>query len=360
MVAMTSEQRDRVRQSWLNRNASTTSENQECSICLDEKSKADFVTLSCQHSYCQVCVEYLVDQAIREKNTNQLKCPNQECARTISQEDIRSITNDQAKIDAIAEIRTRELLAKESETKQCPTPDCSYAFLSPKNVKQSITCPQCDKQYCSACLIKHTQDVTCEQADKNKTEERQSEEWKKINARQCPQCSKVIYRDGGCPSMQCPCGHGFCWNCLGPYYHRAHTCSFVATQPNPEPRVYLVAEQINRDPNIIIRPRIILHEPANRQQLNTYTNDILRLYPNGMSPADNIRFGRLYMRTLIEFDNATNEAWNAFKTFIVRHPYWRRYAQRMNELQPRYDQFELYSHMSREDIQEMVNAFNVQ
>lgn len=33
----------------------------------------------------------------------------------------------------------------------------------------------------------------------------------------CPQCCRVILKDGGCDHMTCPCGHEFWWSTLRPY-----------------------------------------------------------------------------------------------------------------------------------------------
>jgi hypothetical protein len=39
----------------------------------------------------------------------------------------------------------------------------------------------------------------------------------------CPQCNVAIDRQDGCIHMTCPCGHEFCWSCMGPF-HASYDC----------------------------------------------------------------------------------------------------------------------------------------
>lgn len=201
-----------------------------CNICLEDKQAGELITLSCDHAYCGDCLNHLVDNAIAEKSTAQLKCPNADCARPINERDVRAIANnDQIKLAAYGDIATREWIVRQPNARHCPTPDCSSVFLNDGANAQSTVCAECNHRYCSNCLFDHERATSCRAAEAARAGDNAYNEWKRLNTKECPQCRAAIEKNGGCSTVLCSqCMHAFCWDCKGPYNHQAHDCRPVA------------------------------------------------------------------------------------------------------------------------------------
>ncbi|MCK4498977.1 hypothetical protein KAU11_00595 [Candidatus Babeliales bacterium] len=197
---------------------------QECRICLDEKVVQEFVALQCGHAFCNACLEHMVDLAIKERSTTQLRCSDTQCAAQMTEQDIRAITNLQEKIDAIAAIQTQEWIVQQPNAKHCPTADCPYVFLNEDAKKETITCPQCNKQYCSNCLLLHNPTMSCDAVEAERIVANVNQEWMQKNTKPCPGCGVRIEKNEGCLFIRCiNCKRGFCFNCDGT--HHVSTCN---------------------------------------------------------------------------------------------------------------------------------------
>lgn len=368
-----------------------------CDICLDEKRTEEFSQLSCGHSYCTNCLTQLTDIAIRERNTSQLKCSHQHCAQKLSEQDVRKlVNNDPAKMEAYSNVTLQECLAQEASIKNCPTPNCSYAFANENNNWEIFTCPQCKQQYCSLCLANHTQENTCEEAreakEKISAEERETEEWKRVNTSPCPACHKIIHRYAGCPAMSCTCGHQFCWNCLGPYGHEFHSCDYsadkkrqpkatssttpqVIQRPNPpvanragiHPNLFGANRVVNR--NHANGPARIENQPAGQNQPRAliqsfelhpslrifYPGDTYKLYPHGMSPAHPLKFN-----VVIHFDRRVTEIFfDNFYRFMNQPNLARRHEQILRQTANDGGRYiELVTRMDQQELQRIITRAN--
>ncbi len=201
-----------------------------CNICLDEKSSPEFSTLGCNHEFCTTCLDKFIKTACKDHSTAALRCPIVACKKTIENKDFPKITDAQS-IAKLEEIQLQEWIIKQPGAKQCPTPECKYAFIADgSNQKQNIQCPRCKEHYCSHCLINHPKQISCEDANP----ERASDTWKNAHTKPCPQCKAPIEKNEGCLHMTCQaCHHEFCWECLVPYKEMKHgfyKCEKVASQ----------------------------------------------------------------------------------------------------------------------------------
>lgn len=198
----------------------------DCVICLESKTETNFVKLECGHTFCKECLNRALEVCFREKNTNELKCPDVNCKNNYTERDVRNITdNAREKLELFSTIKAKEWLTTEQGIKHCPTANCPYSFINEDNNNVRTTCPSCNKTYCSNCLVNHDQEISCENARKAKENDETFEKWKNENTKNCPQCQTVIQRDGGCNTIRCSrCEHAFCWYCLGAYDHQHHVC----------------------------------------------------------------------------------------------------------------------------------------
>lgn len=212
-----------------------TQNEQACNICMDDKPITDFTPLSCNHNtYCTDCLTTMVDNALREKNTQALQCP--QCHQAMNENDVRNIThNNRNKLDAFQDITTQEWLMQQQDARHCPTPNCPFSFINEQQNPLKIKCPHCNREYCSNCLLNHDRHVSCTQAKedyeltRNPTAaEKATAKWKQQNTKPCSWCGTPIERIAGCDSMFCKaCKHYFCWACQQKLNrdHEGHQCS---------------------------------------------------------------------------------------------------------------------------------------
>ena len=211
---------------------------QTCMICYDEKDTNQCTTLACSHTFCTQCLEHILDNAIAHHSTETVRCPNPECAKNMELADIAQITNNQEKIVQLLDLKAKEWLTKQENVKQCPTADCSFAFINDASCSSVIECPQCKTEYCSQCLIKHDSEISCEQARAQKlaADDEATQEWKQANTKQCPSCKVHIEKNDGCNHMTCKkCKYEFCWLCLQPRGYGSHICRMYRPEPLPAP-----------------------------------------------------------------------------------------------------------------------------
>jgi len=204
---------------------------EECGICLQEVNVQEFIDLHCGHRFCTACLRYLVDSAIRGRNTQQLRCPHPECVEQMNDLDIDTIISfDKEKREKIDEIKANEWVTNQGATvRQCPTPNCPIRYLYEHDTEnpEPIKCPGCNQQYCPNCGILHDRNLTCTQAANGNTETdnsdiRANREWIEKNTRACPTCGTRIHKFEGCDYVKCTnCEHAFCFNCLeiDPIHH---------------------------------------------------------------------------------------------------------------------------------------------
>lgn len=228
-------------------------ENQECTLCMDELPTSDFITLTCKHSFCKACLVDVFKPGLKEKNSKLWKCPATSCPEQIHNNDYEKIlagetipvtelsslpddySRDEIKelikngafaqnksmLEECKELLERENLLSHSKIKFCPIDYCKAHFYTYfKGIK---TCELCKHQYCNNCLKYHDMNVSCEEHEQslNIGKEKliqETEKWLQEKTKECPNptCKHRIEKDGGCQHMTCEkCKHEFCWICLG-------------------------------------------------------------------------------------------------------------------------------------------------
>jgi hypothetical protein len=211
-----------------------------CDICFDDKKGHEFTTLSCcgHDITCTDCFIEMMDGWLKEKSTEHILCPNRACGQRIDEKDVRNITHAHPKTyNTYLDVVWKEW--RDKNTKQCPTPRCTYEFEHNEGMRESIKCPQCRQTYCSNCLVQHSTKMTCDQAKEdlkltgNKSAAaRADDEWKRQHSKKCPRCKADIEKNNGCNHMTCKCSHQFCWECLRPWTPKTCNCPMFPVQAN--------------------------------------------------------------------------------------------------------------------------------
>lgn len=371
-------------------------QQKDCCVCLDKKDVKDFVSLECKHEYCCDCLKSMIDIALKEKRSVDLKCIDRHCNKQFTEKDLRKIFSDQKTIDEIATIRTKELLSINPNAKHCPTPNCSYIFLNEDNSSCETTCPLCNDKYCSNCLVQHSARLTCQQAAALRPEDKETEEWlRQHKIKPCPKCNYHIERYEGCDYVTCSrCQQGFCFNCYGDHhvgrcdrasvYLREQQVSQVTipinrrareqdvriqSRVNPAARLRMQQEEMRgievaqREQEQARQRRVMVNNQINitkyevhKKLLRQYPNHILRLYPNGMCPTDHVKNGRLQSTTVI---SVGADVYDEFKVFIREHKYLKLFAYELKDYKHIYN-FVLKSYMTQQELQQIIDEFNVQ
>lgn len=70
--------------------------------------------------------------------------------------------------------------------------------------------------------------------------------WIVQNTRDCPKCGTPVEKNGGCNSVECRCGHTFCWVCLQ-VHSNMHTFDKTCSRWNAEAKARMEKMMANRD-----------------------------------------------------------------------------------------------------------------
>ncbi|KKP28573.1 MAG: hypothetical protein UR12_C0017G0001 [candidate division TM6 bacterium GW2011_GWF2_30_66] len=142
----------------------------ECPICYEDKNSQDLHTMSCcGMTFCKKCLKQgPIRFTTKELNIENLKCPNGHCRLKISTSDIKNIATEK-ELEIIKKLEIINAIAYPEGFQHCPTPDCDGGFISNKHITFSnkpieIKCSECNRSYCSNCLIGHSQEFSCDEA----------------------------------------------------------------------------------------------------------------------------------------------------------------------------------------------------
>ena len=178
-----------------------------CSICWYIRPGSELNTCICSNRTCNDCILGSCQANIHFPS--RIRCL---CGEPLPIE--RGANADL--LHTLIENFRKEITEASLDGKFCPTHDCQYHYIDqvPKSEYQLIQCPECNKQYCTHCLINHEQSISCENTidAQKKNENKESPEWIQNNTQPCPNCNKPIQKDGGCDHMICwSCHHGWQW-----------------------------------------------------------------------------------------------------------------------------------------------------
>ena len=175
----------------------------ECSICYEN---TELIPLSCcGHAFCRDCLnDWFTAQF---DGFTHLRCPWNGCNGKCSWYDIIYTVHDRNRFE---DFYLKKALRRMDDFRWCPR--CPFGgFVGCKEAE----CLNCGYSFCAECLGPSHGGQDCANFYKESNESRK---WIKENAKQCPNCKALVYKDGGCSHIRClRCNYEFCWICLGPY-----------------------------------------------------------------------------------------------------------------------------------------------
>ena len=184
-----------------------------CSCCYEVCPRSAFLRLECGHDvYCRDCLNHLVDNSLKEKDTEAARCF---CGAPFTEQDIKEITNSPDKVVQFLDVLAVKRLASKKNIHYCTTPDCQYRYLYKQipGCFHRVECPLCRVAYCANCGVDHDAMVMCGGVKVNLSKE--DSFWLIEHTRLCPFCSHSVEKNGGCDQVRCSnCKNFFCFNCL--------------------------------------------------------------------------------------------------------------------------------------------------
>jgi hypothetical protein len=160
-----------------------------CIACREKKPLEDIWEAPCQHRYCGVCLEVMVQYWYKSS-----RAP--ECCRTVLPwEEYKSKINPE--LVAALDAKREEL--DSTDRFYCSEQTCS-AFISEQDISAdtaTATCSVCKKQTCTKCKVAyHLGDCVPDASVSDVLKQAEEEGWKK-----CPRCQIFVERVWGCPHM---------------------------------------------------------------------------------------------------------------------------------------------------------------
>jgi hypothetical protein len=166
----------------------------ECPICLDDlqKIKRIVLTLPCGHTYCRKCIIGYVREEIQ--NRLEIPCPHPTCQQIL---DLKGLIN---------RVRIKQAQKRTRRPNACPSVRCLGTLVN-------FECDVCHLRVCRECGELQHLGRSCQPQIRASYRKIQQE------ARPCPHCQVLIYKDGGCNNVHCRrCNTSFDWETL-----RTHT-----------------------------------------------------------------------------------------------------------------------------------------
>lgn len=195
-----------------------------CAICFDNMPTEEFVRLTCEHSFCKLCLSKDWTEKIKSGMINEtnLKCPFEACNSPINYYILKqNLPKDIFEKYDMQKLSLLEVQNKNME-KPIQCPKCSLIIIIWKDA-DFFTCPickmtRCSKEDCFGIWDKHNK-LNCLEYQKKYNENesfdllRKEKGWKK-----CPVCHSIIekIRDCNavtCSSMKCQKKTIFCYLC---------------------------------------------------------------------------------------------------------------------------------------------------
>ncbi|PON70177.1 E3 ubiquitin ligase RBR family [Parasponia andersonii] len=199
-----------------------------CVVCTEDVPAVEVTTMDCGHCFCNSCwTEHFIVK-INEGQSRRIRCMEHQCQAICDEVKIRILVS--ARDPNLAEKFDRFLLESYIEdnkkVKWCPSvPHCGNAIRVDDNELCEVECA-CGQQFCFSCLSEAHSPCSClmwELWCKKCRDDSETVNWMTVHTKPCPNCHKLVEKNGGCNRVQCICRKEFCWFC-GLSLDAGHSC----------------------------------------------------------------------------------------------------------------------------------------
>ncbi|KAL8051589.1 hypothetical protein ABFX02_06G157500 [Erythranthe guttata] len=227
--------------------------NNLCKICFDEVEISSMLSAGpCGHHFCTLCwTNYIAVSIDDGLGCLSLVCPNPKCKAYVGPELVDTLASNEDK-DKYYRYLVRSYVEGHRDIKWCPGPACERAVqIEPGERENYDVACDCSHRFCWNCTGETHHPVDCKTVEKwieLNSSEAENTTWILAYTKPCPKCKRNIEKNQGCNHMTCrqPCGHHFCWLCLGPL-DKSHTnCNMYRADEVGQKRVRGAREHLDR------------------------------------------------------------------------------------------------------------------
>jgi len=211
----------------------------ECTICLNDTKVSKMTRIPCGHLFCNECwIEYIKTK-IYDGAVTEIFCAAKGCKTQMDEVTIVKLIGKTSELkDKYYHLVSQAYVRDNKNIRWCPGKDCENAIRVQLLKDKEVVCA-CGTKFCFGCgeLPHAPADCTMikEWNKKNQTDGEDAK-WIASYTKECPKCSSMIHKDGGCQYMTCGhCSHRFCWMCLGAFDHKDHSCNKLKEESGVDP-----------------------------------------------------------------------------------------------------------------------------
>lgn len=197
---------------------------EECHACTEAKHRATLIEVPCGHKYDRECLVHCFQSGLGSVHDFPPRC----CQKELPIHDYLHILPDEM-VRRYVTLRDEQI---ERKHVICATPACQKAAIAHWHIEDEwALCRGCLDLTCARCgslKSRHNTDKErrgCPEDDQAVLALAGKRGWKR-----CPKCCAMVSHNGGCNSMQCRCGQGFCYTCGVPF-EKARMCKCPVTFP---------------------------------------------------------------------------------------------------------------------------------
>jgi hypothetical protein len=190
----------------------------DCPICFCQAENP--IQTSCKHTYCQECFEECCKTAASTSTAEfKVVCQGDEgaCSTVFMIQELKELLSTPV-IDLMLKSSFEDYIQRNPNVfRYCPTPDCGYIYRSTtRSNPPGYNCSNCLEPLCTTCDARHG-DYTCAEYKDIASGgyEALQKLKRKLNIKDCPNCSIPMEKTEGCNHMTCGgCKAHICWVCM--------------------------------------------------------------------------------------------------------------------------------------------------
>lgn len=189
-----------------------------CDICQCHEAVENCATLSCQHSFCKICLSTYLTSRITSGQIHAIPCPfidekSVQCTRVLGEDEIARLVS----ASALAQYH-RYMFASDPTQRECSKchkfiKQSSKSSESSESSETSELICECGHSFCFTHGDAHI-GVDCKTYETSYQLQRDNSYVRKLS-KPCPTCGAAIHKFTGCNHMKCSaCQTNFCWLCV--------------------------------------------------------------------------------------------------------------------------------------------------